>query len=101
MWTSKCLVTDKGRSNRSWSKRDKHAWKAQIDNILALDARGMTTRDLQAQLQELYGVEVSATLISNGTEAVMEEVRKFQTRPLEPIYPIVYVDCLVVNVREN
>jgi transposase-like protein len=71
------------------------------DNILALDARGMTTRDLQAQLQELYGVEVSATLISNGTEAVMEEVRKFQTRPLEPIYPIVYVDCLVVNVREN
>jgi putative transposase len=71
------------------------------DKILALYARGMTTRDIQAQLQELYGVEVSATLISNVTEAVMDEVRQWQTRPLEQIYPIVYVDCLVVNVREN
>src|SRR5690348_2171727 len=71
------------------------------DKILALYARGMTTRDIQAQLQELYGVEVSPTLISNVTEAVMDEVRQWQTRPLEPLYPIVYVDCLVVNVREN
>ncbi|GAC1691394.1 MAG: IS256 family transposase [Ktedonobacteraceae bacterium] len=69
--------------------------------ILALYARGMTTRDIQTQLQELYGVEVSPTLISNVTEAVMDEVRQWQTRPLEPVYPIVYVDCLVVNVREN
>src|SRR3989440_12951951 len=46
-------------------------------------------------------VDVSPTLISNVTEAVMDEVRQWQTRPLEPIYPIVYVDCLVVNVREN
>jgi putative transposase len=69
--------------------------------ILALYARGMTTRDIQAQLQELYGVEVSATLISNVTEAVMDEVRQWQTRPLEPLYPIVSVDCLVVSVREN
>jgi putative transposase len=61
----------------------------------------MTTRDIQAQLQELYGVEVSPTLISNVTEGVMDEVRQWQTRPLEPVYPIVYVDCLVVNVREN
>ena len=71
------------------------------DKILALYARGMTTRDIQAQLQELYGVEVSPTLISNVTEAVMDEVRQWQTRPLESVYPIVYVDCLVVNVREN
>ena len=71
------------------------------DKILALYARGMTTRDIQAQLQELYGVEVSPTLISNVTEAVMEEVRQWQSRPLESVYPIVYVDCLVVNVREN
>ncbi len=71
------------------------------DKILALYARGMTTRDIQAQLQEMYGVDVSPTLISNVTEAVMEEVRQWQSRPLEPIYPIVYVDCLVVNVREN
>ena len=71
------------------------------EKILALYGRGMTTRDIQAQLQELYGVEVSATLISNVTEAVMDEVRQWQTRPLAPLYPIVYVDCLVVNVREN
>jgi putative transposase len=71
------------------------------EKILALYARGMTTRDIQAQLQELYGVEVSPTLISNVTEAVMEEVRQWQNRPLEPVYPIVYVDCLVVKVREN
>jgi putative transposase len=71
------------------------------DKILALCARGMTTRDIQAQLQELYGVEVSPTLISNVTEAVMDEVRQWQMRPLEPVYPIVYVDCLVVNVREH
>lgn len=64
-------------------------------------ARGMTTRDMQAQLQELYGVEVSPTLISNVTEAVMEEVRQWQSRPLEAIYPIVYLDCLVVKVKEN
>jgi putative transposase len=71
------------------------------DKILALYARGMTTRDIQAQLQELYSVEVSPTLISNVTEAVMEEVRQWQSRPIESVYPIVYVDCLVVNVREN
>jgi len=59
------------------------------EKILALYARGMTTRDIQAQLQELYGVEVSPTLISNVTEAVMEEVRQGQPRPLEPVYPIV------------
>jgi putative transposase len=71
------------------------------DKILALYARGMTTRDIQAQLQELYGVEVSPALISNVTEAVMDEVRQWQMRRLEAVYPIVYVDCLMVNVREN
>lgn len=71
------------------------------DKIIALYARGMTTRDIQAQLQELYGVEVSATLISNVTEAVMDEVRQWQARPLETVYPIMYLDCLVVKVREN
>lgn len=71
------------------------------DKIIALYARGMTTRDIQAQLQDLYGVEVSATLISNVTEAVLDEVRQWQTRPLEALYPIVYFDCLVVKVREN
>lgn len=71
------------------------------DKILALYARGMTTRDIQAQVQELYGVEVSPTFISNVTEAVMDEVRQWQNRPLDSLYPIVYVDCLVIKVREN
>lgn len=71
------------------------------EKIIALYACGMTTRDIQAQLQELYGVEVSATLISNVTEAVIDEVRQWQARPLEGLYPMVYVDCLVVKVREN
>lgn len=71
------------------------------DKILALYARGMTTRDIQAQVQDLYGVEVSPTFISNITEAVMDEVRQWQNRPLDSVYPIVYVDCLVIKVREN
>jgi putative transposase len=94
-------VTGTAASSRSWSKRAKHGWKAQIDKILALYARGMTTRDIQAQVQELYGVEVSPTLISNVTEAVMDEVHQWQVRPLEALYPIVYFDGLVVKVREN
>ncbi len=71
------------------------------DKILSLYARGMTTRDIQAQLLDLYGIEVSPTLISNVTEAVMDEVRQWQTRPLDRLYPIIYVDCLIVKVREN
>jgi len=71
------------------------------DKILALYARGMTTRDIQAQVQDLYGVEVSPTFISNVTEAVMNEVRQWQNRPLDSLSPIVYVDCLVIKVREN
>nr|WP_052568055.1 IS256 family transposase [Ktedonobacter racemifer] len=71
------------------------------DTILALYTRGMTTRDIQAQVQELYGVEISPIFVSNITEAVMDEVRQWQNRPLEQAYPIVYVDCLVVKVREN
>jgi putative transposase len=71
------------------------------EKILAMDARGMTTRDIQAQLQELYSVEVSPTFISNVTQEVMDEVRQWQNRPLQPLYAILYVDCLVVKVPEN
>lgn len=71
------------------------------EKILTLYARGMTTRDIQAQLLEMYGVEVSPTLISNVTDAVMDEVRQWQNRPLEAVYPIAYFDCLQVKVRDN
>jgi putative transposase len=71
------------------------------DKILSMYARGMTTRDIQAHLEEIYGVEVSPTLVSNVTEAVQEEVRAWQSRPLEPVYPIVYLDALYVRMRDS
>ena len=71
------------------------------DKILSMYARGMTTREIQAHLQEIYGIEVSPMLISNVTEAVQDEVREWQNRPLEPIYPIVYLDALYVRMRDN
>ena len=71
------------------------------DKILSLYARGMTTRDIQEQLQELYGVEVSHGLISNVTEAVEAERKAWQNRILDEIYPIVFLDALVVKVRHE
>src|ERR1700756_2469807 len=67
------------------------------DKILSLYARGMTTREIQGHLEEMYEVEVSPTLISNVTDAVIEEVKTWQSRPLDSIYPIVYLDALVVR----
>jgi putative transposase len=69
------------------------------DKILSLYARGMTTREIQGHLEEMYQVEVSPTLISNVTDAVIEEVKAWQTRPLDAIYPIAYLDALVVKMR--
>jgi transposase-like protein len=71
------------------------------DKVLALYARGMSTRDIQGQLEELYGVEVSPTLISNVTDAVMDEVRAWQSRPLSAVYPILYFDALFVKTRQE
>ncbi len=71
------------------------------EKIISLYGRGMTTRDIQAQLKDLYGVEVSAGLISTVTAEVMDEVKGWQTRPLDKIYPIVYLDALVIKVKED
>ena len=71
------------------------------DKILSLYARGMTTRDIKEQLQDLYGVEVSHALISNVTEAVEAERKSWQNRTLDEIYPIVFLDALVVKVRHE
>ena len=71
------------------------------DKILSMYARGMTTREIQGHLEEIYGVDVSPTLISNVTDAVLEEVRAWQSRPLDPLYPIVYLDALVIKMRDN
>lgn len=71
------------------------------DKILSLYARGMTTREIQAHLKEMYGVEVSPALISDVTDAVLEEVKAWQNRPLEPVYGIVYLDALYVKMRHE
>src|SRR5689334_681284 len=71
------------------------------DKILSLYARGMTTREIQGHLQEIYGVEVSPSLISEVTDAVLEEVKGWQTRPLEPLYPILFLDALMVKMRHE
>lgn len=71
------------------------------DKVLALYARGMSTRDIQGHLRELYGTDVSADLISRVTDAVLAEIRLWQARPLEPVYPIVYLDALYVSVRDG
>jgi putative transposase len=71
------------------------------DKILSMYARGMTVREIQSHLEEIYQVEVSPTLISNVTEAVIEEVKLWQNRPLEEVYPIVYLDALQLKIRDG
>jgi len=76
-------------------------WTGFDDKIISMYARGMTTREIQGHLQEIYGIEVSPTLISNVTDAVIEEVKLWQNRSLEELYPIVYLDALMVKVRDE
>ena len=71
------------------------------DKILSLYARGLTTRQIKQHLEEIYRVEVSPSLISTVTNAVIDEVRAWQSRPLETLYPVVYFDCLRVKVRDG
>ena len=71
------------------------------DKILSLYARGMTMREIQGHLAELYGAEVSPDLISRVTDAVLEEVREWQSRPLDAVYPIVFFDALRVKIRDE
>ncbi|QPK62864.1 IS256 family transposase [Methylomonas sp. LL1] len=76
-------------------------WTGFDDKIISLYARGMTVREIQSHLEELYGTEVSPSLISSVTDAVADEVKTWQSRPLEPVYPIVYLDCIHVKVRDT
>jgi putative transposase len=71
------------------------------DKIISLYARGMTTREIQGHLEEIYGVAVSPTLISTVTDAVSDEVKLWQNRPLDALYPIVYLDAIRVKVRDT
>lgn len=71
------------------------------DKIIAMYARGMTTRDIRDQLEDLYGVDVSPTFISTVTDAVLDEVKAWQNRPLDPLYPIVYLDAIRIKGRQD
>jgi putative transposase len=71
------------------------------DKIIALYAGGMTTRQIELQLRDLYGVEVGRDLISRVTDAVLDDVAQWQSRPLERLYPIVWMDALVVKIRDQ
>ena len=74
---------------------------AMDDQILSLYAKGMTTRDIVATFKELYGADVSPTLVSKVSEAVMEKVTLWRSRPLDEIYPLLYLDGIVIKVRQD
>ncbi len=71
------------------------------EQILALYAKGMSTRDIVAMFKELYDADISPTLVSRVTESVLERVEAWQNRPLDALYPIVFLDCIVVKVRQD
>jgi len=71
------------------------------DKILAMYARGMSVRDIQSCLLDMYQVDVSEGLISQATEGILEEVKAWQSRPLDSVYPILFLDCIVVKSREE
>ena len=69
--------------------------------MISLYARGMSTRDIHDQLQELYGIELSAEMVSKITDKILPEVKEWQSRPLNPVYPFVFMDCIHYKVRED
>ena len=75
-------------------------WAGFDEKILSLYARGMTVREIQSHLEEMYGAEVSPSLISSVTDAVMDDAKAWQARPLDALYPIVYLDCIHVKTRD-
>jgi putative transposase len=111
--TPKTLITDNGPvpidtpRDRDGSFQPKIVRKRQRrfegfdDKILALYSRGLSTRDIEAHLAEIYGVKVGRDLISRVTDAVMDDVRAWAQRPLEDVYPVIFLDALVLKIREG
>jgi len=82
-------------------KKNQTRWTGFDEKVLSMYARGMTTREIQGHLEEMYQVEVSPSLVSDVTEGVMEQARAWQNRPLEPFYGIVFLDALYVKMRHE
>jgi len=112
-YTRKTLQTEEGQFEVD-TPRDRHGefepklvkkhqrrFTSMNDKILFLYAQGMSTREIVATFQELYGADVSASLISKVTDAVIEQVIDWQSRPLDAVYPIVYLDCIVLKIRQD
>jgi putative transposase len=111
--TSKALQTEHGPVELNTPRDRNGSFEPQLvrkrqrrfegfdERILALYSRGMSTRDIEAHLRELYGVSVGRDLISRVTDAVIEDVREWQSRALEDVYPVVFLDALVVKVRDG
>ena len=111
--TPKTLATEHGPVRIETPRDRKGSFEPQIvrkrqrrfegfdDKILALYSRGLSTRDIEAHLAEIYGVKVGRDLISRVTDAVMDDVRAWQQRPLDDVYPVVFLDALVLKIREG
>ncbi len=111
--TAKTLATEHGAVRIETPRDRKGSFEPQIirkgqrrfegfdDKILALYSRGLSTRDIEAHLAEIYGVKVGRDLISRVTDAVMDDVREWQQRPLDDVYPVVFLDALVLKIREG
>jgi len=112
-YTSKTLQTEDGQfeletpRDRAGSfepqlvKKHQRRFTTMDDKILFLYAQGMTTREIVTTFKEMYNADASPALISKVTDAVMEQVVEWQSRPLDAIYPIVYLDCIVVKIRQD
>ena len=100
-WRLKCRATGMPSLNRSSPVKNQKRFDGLDEKIISLYARGMTTREIQGHLEEIYGVDVSPSLISNVTDAVLDEVRAWQSRPLDAVYPILYLDALQVKVKSG
>ena len=112
-YSSKTLQTEEGQfevdtprdRNGSFEpklvRKHQRRFTSMDDKILFLYAQGMSTREIVTTFKEMYGADVSAGLISKVTDAVIEQVIEWQSRPLDPIYPIVYLDCIVLKIRQD
>jgi len=112
-YSSKTLTADEGQFDIDVPRDRDSSFEPQIvkkhqtrltamdDKIHCLYAKGMSTREIVATFKEMYGADVSPTLISRVTDAVIDQVVEWQSRPLDSIYPIVYLDCIVVKIRQD
>lgn len=98
------LKTPRDRNNDlepALVKKKQRRFISMSDKILFLYAQGMTTREIVTAFKDLYGADVSATLISKVTDAVIEQVIEWQSRHLDPVYPIVYLGCIALKIRQD